>query len=321
MAPAAPTSHISIRSRLAHHLRASAFLRASIATFAILLTLALPACECKKPPAAAATSARVVPFSPGLALLVHDMGLGDRVVGRHAYDSATPGDIPPVGDEGGVDQEVMLRVAPNLVFIQRSAQGPPEFLARANDDGRFSLVVVPLLSLDDIPRAVRTIDQHVATFEHRAPSIDDPTSAAAMLVAKMERAFAAHPSRHTSVGRVLLLASANPPAAFGPGSWHHDLLIRVGATPAITEGGPYIAIDAEDVLRLNPDAIILVEAQDPDATPVHTRLGPLASLKVPAIANARLAAIDDPYIMTPSAAMIDFADRLDALLREWAAPE
>lgn len=246
------------------------------------------------------------------------MGLGDRIVGRHAYDSATPGDIPPVGDEGGVDQEAMLRVAPNLVLIQRSAKGLPDFLRRAGADGRFSLVVVPLLTLDDIPNAVRAIDQHVAYIEHRAPSIDDPESPVARLVAQMERAFATRATSRVVAGRVLLLASVNPPAAFGPGSWHHDILLRIGATPAIAHGSPYIALDNEDVLRLNPDAIILVEAQSPDATPVRTRLGRLADLKITAIENARIAAIDDPHILTPSAAMIDFADRLDQILAEWS---
>lgn len=251
---------------------------------------------------------------------MRDMGLSDRIIGRHAYDSATPRDVPPVGDEGGVDQEAMLRLAPDLVFVQRSAAGPPSFLARQDADGRLRLVVVALLSLEDIPRAVRTIDKELARVENRAPTIDDPASVVAALVARMDRAFAPRPGAHKAAGRVLLLASANPPAAFGPGSWHHDLLLRVGATPAITEGSPFISIDTEDVLRLDPDAIILIQAQNPDATPVLTRLGPLASLNIPAIMNARIAAIDDPNIMTPSAAMIDLADRLDALLGDWSEP-
>ncbi len=250
---------------------------------------------------------------------MRDMGLSDRIVGRHAYDSSTSRDIPPVGDEGGVDQEAILRAQPNLVFIQRSAHGPPEFLSRCGDEGRFTLAVVPLLSLDDIPRAVREIDRRVALLEQRAPSIDDPNSAVAALVAKMNLAFAPHPERYQRAGRVLLLASINPPAAFGPGSWHHDLLLRAGATPAITEGAPYIAIDTEDLLRINPDAIILIEAQPPDPTPVRTRLGALAELDVPALKNGRIAAIDDPNVMTPSAAMIDFADRLDQLLAKWSS--
>lgn len=304
--------------------------RASVAVIAaaacVVLALGLPACDGKsRTPSsrsdATPTTARIVPFSPGLALLMRDMGLSDRIVGRHAYDAATSREILPVGDEGGVDQEAMLRVAPNLVFIQRSAQSPPEFLTRCNIEGRFALAVVPLLSLDDIPRAVRIIDEHVARVESRPPSISDPDSAAARLIAHMEGAFAPHPARYANAGRVLLLASVNPPAAFGPGSWHHDLLVRVGATPAITTGAPYIALDREDVLRLNPDAIILVEAQNPDATPVLTRLGSLGKLHVPAITNSHLAAIDDPYIMTPSAAMIGFAHRLDTIFREWTTPD
>lgn len=282
------------------------------------MSIAIPACERNVAPQPSPAAARVVPFSPGLALLMREMGLSDRIVGRHAFDTATDPQIPVVGDITGVDQEAFLRIAPQLVLVQRSAQSPPDFLVRSDAEGRFSLVVVPLLSLDDIPGAVRTMDRHIATIEQRAPMLDDPDSAASKLVARMELAFAPHPARYADAGRVLLLASINPPAAFGPGSWHHDLLLRVGATPAITDGAPYITIDTEEILRLKPDAIILIEAQDPDPTPILARLGPLSKLNVPAIANGRLAAIDDPFIMTPSPAMIDFAQRLDVLLRDWS---
>ena len=261
--------------------------------------------------------ARVVPFSPGLAVLMRDMGLSDRIVGRHAYDITTATSVPEVGDEGGVDEEAMLRIKPDVVLVQRSAHEPPGFLTRSHEKGSLSLFVVPLLSLDDIPQAVKTIDRALAQTESRPCAIDDPASPAAVLLAQMERAFTPHPGRHSGAGRVLLLGAANPPAAFGPGSWHHDLLVRVGATPAITEGGPYITLDTEDVLRLRPDVIILVEAQPPDDTPVRDRLGPIAELDVPACVHGHWAAIDDPLVLTPSSAMIDLAHRLEEILSKF----
>ncbi len=61
------------------------------------------------------------------------------------------------------------------------------------------------------------------------------------------------------VGRVLMLAGVRPPTALGPGSYHHEILVGLGATPAIAQGAPYVTLDAEDLLRLAPDVIILVQ--------------------------------------------------------------
>ena len=60
-----------------------------------------------------------------------------------------------------------------------------------------------------------------------------------------------------AVGRVLLLYGIDPPSALGPGSFHHELLVDLGATPALTEGRAFMTLDAEDVLRLAPDAVMI----------------------------------------------------------------
>ena len=66
----------------------------------------------------------------------------------------------------------------------------------------------------------------------------------------------------TYAGRVLLLWPTNPPAAVGPGSFHHEVLVRAGGRPAIESGSAYIELDAEGVLALAPDAIMVISPRD-----------------------------------------------------------
>lgn len=286
-------------------------------------------------PSASATTSRLVVLSPGLAILLRDLGYADRIVARHAFDPATPRDLPAAGDEAGINEEVLLKVRPDAVLLQRSARGVPPRLAELAARRTFELHDIPMLGLDDIPAAARDLDLLVQRLERRdtssAPTTTTPIALsprATTLLADMHRAWAPRPSAHARVGRVLLLASADPPAAFGPGSWHHDLLLRLGATPAIATGAPFVELNAEAILRLAPDAIILITTAPPSAAPdqpltsdlTRQRLGRVAELAAtaPAFATGRLASIDDPLAHTPSSAMVQLADRIDAILAQWS---
>lgn len=323
---------------------------------ALALTMGLVACDQRAPsstqpapaptpapsstPSAAATTARLVVLSPGLAILLRDLGYADRIVARHAFDPATPRDVPAAGDEAGINEEALLKARPDAVLLQRSARGVPPRLAELAARRTFELHDIPMLGLDDIPAAARDLDLLVQRLERRDTSsapTDSPATAptplsprATALLADMSRAWAPRPNAHARVGRVLLLASADPPAAFGPGSWHHDLLLRLGATPAITSGAPFVELNAEAILRLAPDAIILITTAPPSAAPdqpttsdlTRQRLGRVADLaaSTPAFATGRLASIDDPLAHTPSSAMVHLADRIDAILAHWSPP-
>ncbi len=132
---------------------------------------------------------------------------------------------------------------------------------------------------------------------------------------------------YAKLGRVLLLAAASPPAAFGPGSCHYQLLERLGASPAITSGAAYINLDSEDLLKLAPDAIILISPRSPN-TPaptaeearklVDTKLAAIAALDIPAAKSHRLAVIDDPLGFIPSTSMINVAEEVAGVLDGWS---
>lgn len=249
---------------------------------------------------------RIVVLSPAIAVILRDLGLEGLVVGRHAYDLILDKSIPSCGDESGLDYEAIIRTRTTHVLMESGAAGPPQRLRDLAQQHTWQLHSYPMLSLADIRACVGA----VAHLLGRSPEA---------LLARMDAAWAPREGIYT--GRVLLLASADPPAALGPGSFHYQLLQRLGGRPAITTGNPYITMDAEDVLHLGPDAIILILPRAPTpsltATDRLKHLGRLGTLDIPAVRDAHVALIEHPLAHTPSTAMIDVADRLADVLESW----
>lgn len=143
--------------------------------------------------------------------------------------------------------------------------------------------------------------------------------------ATLARAWSHRGDGFEDVGPVLLLGSTTPPGVLGPGSFHDQILRRIGGVPAIDEGSPWMELDAEDIYRLDPAAIVLVAPRDPgsafgtDVSPeaLLDRLGRVGTLDIEAVRSGRIAIIDDPLALLPSTWMAGFADDLAAILEGW----
>lgn len=292
---------------------------AAIALIAIGLVLATTASRDGRSPAPPRPDGapRLAVLSPGIAVMLRDLGMAEAVVGRHAFDLVLPAEVPSCGDQNGLDYEALISVRPTHVLLQQDARGSPDRLRALAARFSWDVRVYPLLRLDDIALAIADLRGIGGA----------PISSAAD---DLERRWAASIRRREeplgNAGRVLLLAAVNPFSALGPGSWHHQILERLGGTPAITEGAPYISMDAEDVLALAPDAIVLILPRAPDAPAapepsldaLKELLGRVGRLDIPAVRHGRVALIDDPLAHTPSTAMIGLADRLADILGRWS---
>lgn len=292
---------------------------------AILALLALAGCEKHSAPPTS-SGERVAVLSPAAAVTLKELGLERFVVARHAFDLALDTSLPVCGDQAGIDYERLVACAPTRVVIQWGSRELPDRLRELAADHRWTLIRYDPLTL---PQAADATSALVREF---GPLVE-PRCAAAVeqrfhdLLAMAPK----DPSRRRRVGRVLLLASTQPLYALGPGSWHQDVLERLGATPAIEQGQPYIRLDPEDLAARAPEGIVLViprapraaepprrlRATDFDPADLRERLGKAMDLHVPAIERGHVALIDDPYVLTPSTAILDFADRLREVLDAW----
>lgn len=275
---------------------------------------------------------RLVVMSPAIAVILQDLGLEDSIVGKHAWDMVLSDSVPVVGSEEGIDYEAMIRVRPTQIIFQRSSAGVPKKLQEMADKQSWVIRTMALDTLDDIAISADDLFMQFVGVREQAPGEIDPTvrfTDTTMPSEGLARAWADRGPIADRAGRVLVLAGVDPPGAMGLGSFHHQLIVRLGATPAITEGGMWQELDLEDIVRLNPDSIVLFSPRQPDASDLfapigeepadHSKLfGKIAELKINAVKHDRLAVIDDPLALVPGTNMGRVGEELGEIFERWA---
>ena len=278
-----------------------------------------------------AAGVRIVALSPALTRIARDLGAADRLVGRHAFDAWADPALPVCGDQSGLDYEALLAARPTHVLTQWGQRDLPARLAELARERGWVVEDFRLLTLEDLFTAgegvQRVLDPAVAFRD---------TAAGRRLAASLERRAGVDAER---LGPVLLLYGGVPPAALGPGSWHAQVLERLGARAAVSSGGAYQTLDAEDLAALRPGAIIVIAprgdrgdggAPASSPAPITSRaaavqlLGRLGGLDVPALRPleqgraARVAVIDDPMAAVPGTNLADVAEAMARVLEAWS---
>lgn len=272
---------------------------------------------------AASGVARVVVLSPAVGVMVRDLGFAQRVVGRHGFDMALDATLPVCGDQTGLDYEALVRVKPTHVLIEWGERELPAKLVDMAGASGWRVETFTLRTLEDVESAARRV--HVMLAQKQRPFETLP------LAMEMMEAWSSRDGevreRRGRVGSVLLLAATDPPGAMGPGSFHHQVLERVGATPALMTGAMWQTLDAEDVARLSPGAIIVFRPRGRGearrgsdvAVDMGEALGPvLSKLDVPAVRLGRVVVIDDPLGLLPSTALVGVTREMERVLDQWA---
>ncbi len=282
---------------------------------------------------------RLAALSPAMAVMIRDLGHEDWIVAKHDHDMVLSDQVPAAGSEIGFDLEILIQADPTHLFFQKTSTARSSRLLQIASERGWILFERPLNTLDDIaitmddlyylfngppqiqsgPFGVMEIQDRKLPSESLAVSWDDlgPVADAA--------------------GRVLVLGSIDPIGAMGPGSYHHQLIHRLGATPAMTQGAMWIELDYEDLIALNPDSIILIlprqrgEADhfgEPANEPakltledVKGMLGPIGQLPISAIEHDRIGVIDHPLGLLPSGSLGDVAQEMAELMRLWASDD
>lgn len=299
---------------------------------------------------------RIVALAPGIAQIVRDLGCAQLLVGRHSADEWSEPRLRVCCDPQGIDYENLLAADPTHIFLQWGDNPIPPRLTALAIERKWTVVNIPLLQLDDITHAVNTVHAAIQPQEldalrweraHTATNTPDGRPSAQpseaeqnlavaqlMLLQRFEAALVPDETL-ASAGRILLLyqgdgeqaTGGGRPAALGPGSYHHDLLLRLGGRTATTQGQVFMPLDGEDVARLAPDAIIIIRPRSsgaaqasaaPTTGELLASLGVIARLNIPAVRNNRIAIIDEPMSLIPGTNMAEVADHLRAILKRWA---
>lgn len=271
---------------------------------ALLFVLLLAACgeSPERPPEA---GVRIATTSPAVGIMLRDFGAQGLAVGRSGYDVALDPSLPVVGDAAGIDLERLSAVGATHVYYESGASAVPAGLSELAGGVGFEVRAFELTSLEQLIELAGDVHGLVSSEVEAGPPPAELFGAALAMDAGLADA-----------GRVLLLIPGAPAAALGPGSVHHAVLVRIGGTPALEAGRPYMPLDAEDVLEIAPDAIVLLapgKAED-----WRTLLGPLAGLPVPAIEGGRVAVLRDEEVLMASTSTLRYAAELRGRLEAWA---
>ncbi len=279
-----------------------------------ILLLCLAGCSRSDPAPADRAQPRIVVLSPALAVILTDMGLAPDIVGRHGWDRVLDPAVPVCGEQQAINYEALHRARPTHVLTEWGSRELPGRLTDTAARDGFTLRDFRLLTLADIDDAAAALAE---MFPHAG---DSPVATPIDSISRFHTLVASPAPDPVWNGRVLLLMGVSPITALGPGSAHHELLERAGGIPALTDGSPYMSLHAEDVLRLAPDAIVLIRTGDAEthSDPLDAFGPAILGLDIPAVADHRLALLDDPLALIPSTRLVDLADELRRTLGEWA---
>ncbi|MBT8484549.1 MAG: hypothetical protein KJO43_03155, partial [Phycisphaerae bacterium] len=223
----------------------------------------------------AATPRRIVSFSPALTRMLVDLGVGAEIVGRTRFCTAADPSVPVVGDLRDVNYERLLEVTPTHVYVQAPAAGVDrELAAMATRHGWALHAWDGIDDIDDVERVLRALP---ATLDP-AFTRDGPTLATRVAEILNDLAATlvpvAAPGAPGNAGSVLLVYATEPVGVFGGGTYLDDVLRRLGGTNAVTASG-WLEMSLEDVVHLDPSAIIVVRAEAPDGRDAAAVAGPL----------------------------------------------
>lgn len=194
---------------------------------------------------------RIVSIGASNTEFLFALGAGDRVVGVDDFSDEPPAALTKAKVGGvKVNLEQVTSLRPDLVITVKFSDGTVERLAA----GGAAVLVVDPQSLGDVARSAVLIGQAVGADGKKLA--DD---IARRLQAVKERA-----ATITAKPRVFHEVDATDPAkpfTVGPGSFMHDLIeLAGGVNIAARAASPYPQLSAEEVVRADPEVIVLADA-------------------------------------------------------------
>jgi ABC-type hemin transport system substrate-binding protein len=278
---------------------------------AACIVIAAAGCDKSSPPAESASTApappramadvRIVSLSPAITRTLADMALASRIVGRTPHCRSVKQSIPVVGDLVNVDYEQLVRLKPTHILVQPPATGIDQHLTDLATQQGWILHTWKLNNVDDIEQLVR--DLPGVLFADGSPELADAARNSARILNDIAKAIAPG-QRTTFQGRVMIVNSVDPVLAAGGGTYLNDILVAQGGVNAVTDRG-WVQLSMEDVARIDPDAIIVVNSGD--ANGPQELLGPLWETQISAVMKRLLGAIRHPDAQLPSSAVVEIA--------------
>ena len=259
---------------------------------------------------------RIVSLSPSVTETLFALGLGPRVVGVTRFCAYPPEAkaLPRVGGFVDPDYEALVSLSPDLAILRADNT---EGLSRLAQLG-IPCIAVSHTTLEGILTSIRDIGRR-AGMEERATGIIADFRARMDAASKRNR-FDKPPRVLISVGRFMGSGSVKDVYAAGKDELYDEALRIAGAVNACGElGRKYPQLDAESILRLDPDLIIDLAADrhnpEDHAAIIRDWQG-VPGLR--AAAEGRIRILTGDYVTVPGPRFIRLIEDVTAIVGEMA---
>lgn len=278
------------------------------ALLALVFTAAIVLVVLRWPRAGAADSSvstpgapRIVSLAPAITETLIALEATDRLVGVSTYCRTDGlGELPRVGTALTPQYESLVRLEPTLILTSRVSGDQTELLSRIAPTRQ-----LPWLTLEEVTGSVRELGELVGRPQ-----------AGRALAKRLEQVLSVEPS--ADAPRVLLAMSyedtGDPRIWFvRKNSLHGAALRAAGGRNAVSQdvaGQPHLSV--EELLRLDPDRIILLEDADrTSAEEAARRLDQLRKLTpLGAVRRDRLGVVRLPNVFSGGPRILDLVEPL-----------
>jgi iron complex transport system substrate-binding protein len=254
---------------------------------------------------------RIVSTAPSITEALFALGLGSQVVGVSRFCNFPPEvrKLPKVGTYIKPDAEMIARLAPDLVILQRNSS---EVIDRLNAL-HISFVEVPHGTLNDVFAGIQIIAKAAGVPERGAGLIDQIQGSLQAIQTK---------ARALPSPRVLVIVDRRQGTltdliAVGPDNYVNQLLEIAGGSNVLAKPDlpQYPRISLETVVRENPDVIIdLSGAQESEAERRASRAATLSLWRqyteLAAVRNGHVYAGTSDALIVPGPRTAEAAQRL-----------
>lgn len=257
---------------------------------------------------------RIVSLSPAISRTLVDFELEDQMVGRTPYCESIPQDIPIVGDLYNLDYEMLIRVNPTHILLQPPSSGIDSTLKKLAKEHNWSIGSWMMDTIDDIEQMVRELPG--VLYEHDQERFSEAASRAARLTNELASSLSPE-GKHVYRGRTLIMSGLDPVLAYGPGTFLYEMYRSLGGANVVeTKGYPMYSL--EDVVRLNPEAIVIIKPFADEGVDPLSLLGALSETPIKAVQSGRLGLLIHPDALLPSTGLIGVATEMREILVSFA---
>jgi iron complex transport system substrate-binding protein len=244
---------------------------------------------------------RIVSLAPSLTETLFALELGDRVVGVTNYCDYPPEarTRPRVGGPINPNLEQIVSLHPDVVLATRALnrRDTVEALDRlglavyTTDPRTVEDVIASTRRLGKVLGAQPRAEALAATLEHR--------------LAELQRRLAGHTPK-----RVFFIVWTAPLISVGPHTFLADALQRAGAQSVVESSQDWPVLSIEEVLRQNPDFLVMSGAHPDDARSTLEDLRQRPGWRsLEAVRQGRFAIVSDA-LNRPSPRLIDAIEEL-----------